>query len=70
MVGASPWGDVVAYQSHTPGAGDSGDIDAMALWAGQGVALLRATEPAGDIVRGIADEARAVLARLGSDPGF
>ncbi|HMN86811.1 MAG TPA: hypothetical protein PKA74_12580, partial [Bauldia sp.] len=70
VVGASPFGDVVAYQSHTPGIGDSGDIDAMALWSGQGVGLLRRTPAAGDIVREIADEARGVLARLGTDPGF
>ena len=70
VVGASPFGAVVPYQSHTPGIGDSGDIDAMALWSGQGVGLLRRTQAAGDIVREIADEARGVLARLGTDPGF
>ncbi len=63
-------GDVVAYQSHTPQASDEGDIDALALWSGQGVGLVRRVQPAADIVREIRDEAWAILAQLGKDPSF
>jgi nitronate monooxygenase len=38
------------YASSTPLDGMDGDIDAMSLWAGQGVALARRVEPAADIV--------------------
>jgi NAD(P)H-dependent flavin oxidoreductase YrpB (nitropropane dioxygenase family) len=61
---------VVAYQSHTPGVGDVGDIDALALWSGQGVSLVRRVQPAAEIVEEIAEEARKTLARLGNDPTY
>jgi nitronate monooxygenase len=70
VLARTPNGDVVAYQSHTPGARDEGDIDAIALWSGQSVGLVRRIQPAGQIVREIGDEARAILARLGNDPSF
>ena len=63
-------GAIMAYASHTPRAEDEGDVEAMSLWAGQGVGLVRRTQPAGEIVREIADEARAVLARLGGGRPF
>jgi NAD(P)H-dependent flavin oxidoreductase YrpB (nitropropane dioxygenase family) len=55
-------GPIVRYQSYTPGSDAEGDIDALPLWAGQG--LLSKVQSAGDIVREIADEARLVLQRL------
>ena len=55
---------MVRYQSHTPDITTDGDIEAMALWAGQGVGLVRKIQPAGEIVREIAQEARAILKRL------
>ena len=59
MIGTSrSSGPIVRYQSHTPGADTEGDIDAMSLWAGQSVGLVTKLQPAGDIVREIADEAR------------
>ena len=58
-------GDVVRYQSYTPGVDAEGDIDALSLWAGQGVSLVSKVQPAGDIVREIAEDARAILERLG-----
>lgn len=70
VVGRGPTGAVRAYASHTPRATDEGDIDAMAMWAGQGVGLVRRTQSAGEIVREIADEARFVLARLGNGAPF
>jgi hypothetical protein len=38
-------GPVVRYQSYTPGADAKGDIDAMSMWAGQGVGLVSRAEP-------------------------
>jgi nitronate monooxygenase len=60
------FGDMVRYESTTPRPDAEGDIEAMSLWAGQGVARLRRVQPAGEIVREIADEAAAVLRDLGT----
>jgi nitronate monooxygenase len=71
--GARPGeGDVVAtgedgraierYSNDAPVAGASGDIAAMVLYAGQGVGLARRIQPAGEIVREVAEEAARVLA--------
>ncbi len=57
-------GPIVRYQSHTPVADIEGDIDALSLWAGQSVGLVSKVQPAGDIVREIAEEARLILGRL------
>src|SRR5215216_5576942 len=59
-------GPVVRYQSYTPGADAEGDIDALALWAGQSVGLVSRRQPAGDIVREISQEAQTILGRLAS----
>jgi nitronate monooxygenase len=70
VLAKTPNGDVVAYQSHTPGVSDEGDVDAGSLWAGQSVGLVRRVQPAARIVRQIADEARTILTRLGNDRSF
>src|SRR6476659_5418969 len=57
-------GPIVRYQSYTPGADAEGEIDAMSLWAGQSAGLVSKLQPAGDIVREIADEARLIFQRL------
>jgi len=57
-------GPIVRYQSYTPGADADGDIDAMALWAGQSVGLVSTVQSAGEIVCQIADEADAIIRRL------
>jgi NAD(P)H-dependent flavin oxidoreductase YrpB (nitropropane dioxygenase family) len=59
-------GPVVRYQSYTPGPDAEGDIDALSLWAGQSVGLVSRVQPAGEIVREIAEEAASVLRRLTS----
>jgi len=41
---------VPRYAASTPTEGTEGDIEAMSLWAGQGVALARRVEPAAEIV--------------------
>jgi nitronate monooxygenase len=43
----------------------SGDIEALCMWAGQSVGLVRKVQPAADIVREIATDAQAILRRLG-----
>jgi nitronate monooxygenase len=57
-------GPIVRYQSYTPGADADGEIDAMSLWAGQGVGLLRKTQPAGEIVREIVEQARGIMREM------
>jgi NAD(P)H-dependent flavin oxidoreductase YrpB (nitropropane dioxygenase family) len=65
MIGTSrSIGPIVRYQSYTPGADAEGDIDAMALWAGQGVGIVSKLQPAADIVREIADEAKEIIRTL------
>jgi NAD(P)H-dependent flavin oxidoreductase YrpB (nitropropane dioxygenase family) len=64
VIGKSPLGDIVRYQSSTPGPATEGNIDAMSLWAGQSVGLVSKVQPAADIVREIVDEAQEVLQRL------
>lgn len=63
-VAQAPGRPMPRYSSATPGAGASGDIDALSLWAGQGVAQVRRQQPAAEIVREIAEETRAAIARL------
>jgi len=57
-------GDVVRYQSYTPGTDAEGDIDALSLWAGQSVGLVSVVKPAGEIVREIVRDAETTLRRL------
>jgi NAD(P)H-dependent flavin oxidoreductase YrpB (nitropropane dioxygenase family) len=59
-------GPIVRYQSYTPAADAEGDIDALSLWAGQSVGLVSRVQPAAEIVRDIAEEARMILRRLAS----
>jgi NAD(P)H-dependent flavin oxidoreductase YrpB (nitropropane dioxygenase family) len=57
-------GPIVRYQSYTPGPDAEGDIDALSLWAGQSVGLVSKLQPAREIVREIAEEARLILRQL------
>ena len=57
-------GDIVRYQSYTPGVDAEGDIDALSLWAGQSVGLVSQVKPAGVIVREIVEQAQMTLASL------
>ena len=58
--------DVVRYSAIPPMADVEGDLDALPMWAGQGVAQLRKIQPAAEIVQEIHDEAHAILERLGA----
>lgn len=62
VVGHRPNGvPVQRYQSYTPLAGTSGDVDAMSLWSGQGVSQVRRIMSAADIVEELNRDARAVI---------
>ena len=41
---------IVRYEPAPPMAGTTGDIEALSMWAGQGVALARKSQPAAEIV--------------------
>ncbi len=57
-------GEVKRYMSTAPINDVVGDIDAMPMWAGQGVGLVKKIQPAGDIVREINSKAESILTRL------
>ena len=56
------------YRPAPPAADAEGDTDAMALYAGQSVALVHKRQPAAEIVREIVGEAQAILLRLAQQP--
>jgi NAD(P)H-dependent flavin oxidoreductase YrpB (nitropropane dioxygenase family) len=63
-------GVVVPVQAFTPSPptrATSGHIDAMPLYAGQGVGLVRAVEPAGEIVRELVEGASSLLEQRSVD---
>ena len=62
-------GAILRYSAYTPAADAEGDIDALSLWAGQSVALVRNVQPAAEIVREINFEAAEILKRLGDASG-
>lgn len=62
QIGQRPNGDPVErYQSYTPLPQTVGDVEAMSLWSGQGVALVRQIMPASDIVEEIYQDAQKCL---------
>ena len=51
MVGHFASGEaIVRYEPAPPMVGTTGDIEALSMWAGQGVGLVRQRQPAADIV--------------------
>jgi NAD(P)H-dependent flavin oxidoreductase YrpB (nitropropane dioxygenase family) len=54
---------VLRFVSVPPNAEGSGDIDSMALLAGQGVGSVREIKPAGQIVHELVEEARQIIAQ-------
>jgi nitronate monooxygenase len=52
------------YASSTPAEGQQGQIEAMSLWAGQGVGLVTRVQPAAEIVRELDEGADEVLREL------
>lgn len=53
--------EVVRYASASPFAALEGEIEALPMWSGQGVGLVRKVQPAAKIVREIVDQARAIV---------
>jgi nitronate monooxygenase len=53
---------VTRYSSALPLATMTGDIEALSLWAGQGIGLVHDVRPAGEIVRDLVGEAARALA--------
>jgi len=64
VIARSPGGDILRYSFFSPGREVEGDLDALALWSGQGVALVSREQPASDIVVEIWNEARATMRGL------
>jgi nitronate monooxygenase len=52
---------VTRYESAYPFPGITGDVKALALYAGQSTGLVSRIQPAGEIVRGMAEEAAQML---------
>lgn len=56
--------EIVRYSSSSAREGLTGDVDALSLWAGQSVGLLKDVRPAGELVRSISDQADSILRAL------
>jgi nitronate monooxygenase len=52
------------YQATTPRSELTGNVEAMPLWAGQGVGLVTQTRPAAEIVSDLASGAQSAMARF------
>lgn len=57
-------GDILRYSCASPPPDASGNIEALAMWAGQTAAIVRHVQPAADIVCEIMDEAKRVISGL------
>jgi nitronate monooxygenase len=55
---------IARYSSAMPVEGISGEIEALSMWSGQGIGLVRRVQPVAEIVAELVEEAEAVLARL------
>lgn len=64
IVAAGSDDQVVRYEAVSARKDYQGDVEAMPLWAGQGVGLVRRRQPAAEIVAEIVAEAEAVIAKL------
>lgn len=66
-VGAYPWGtEIQRYGDDLPVDGATGDLDAMALYAGQSVGTVSDPQPAAEVVTTVVAEAEATIDRLGT----
>jgi len=57
-------GDILRYASVSPRQNTSGDIEALAMWAGQTAGTVRRVQPAAKIVREIMEETMRVISNL------
>jgi NAD(P)H-dependent flavin oxidoreductase YrpB (nitropropane dioxygenase family) len=56
---------LLRYEAVTPRPDFDGDIEAMSLWAGQAVGLVRREQPAAEIMRELVEGARSVMLSSG-----
>jgi len=64
VIASSPLtGSIPRYSSRTPRFDFTGDIEALSMWAGQGVAMVNKVQPAAEIIDEIIDEARTALSK-------
>lgn len=63
VIGKVPGRDILRYMSHTPDSTTTGDVEAMSMWAGQGVGLVRSVQPAAEIVSELWSDARQIMER-------
>jgi NAD(P)H-dependent flavin oxidoreductase YrpB (nitropropane dioxygenase family) len=61
------WGPIARYTIATASSHVEGDIDALALYAGQGVGLVRRTQSAAEIVKEIVEGAHQAIERAGRE---
>ena len=61
VIGHEGSASVFRYEAVTARSDFAGDIEAMSLWAGQGVGLVDRTQSAAEIVRDLVSEARSVM---------
>ncbi len=67
VLGRRPTGEpIVRYQSYTPLPETSGEVEAMSLWAGQGVAQIREISSTAEIIEEIYQDAKKHLQYGGS----
>ena len=59
--------EIVRYSDDMPTADTEGEVEQLAMYAGQSVGLAASIEHAGTLVRRIAAEADAILAALASE---
>lgn len=60
VIGTKTGGEaVLRYEAHTPQTGTSGEVEAMSLWAGQGVAQVRGMASAAEIIDEVYSDALA-----------
>lgn len=64
IVATGASGDMRRYGAVTPGPDATGDIDALSLWAGQGVGRVERVLPAAAIVKEMAEDADRIVRRL------
>jgi nitronate monooxygenase len=69
IVTSKSLGPIVRYRSYTPAADAEGDIEALSMWAGQSVALVKKLQPAAEIVHEIHAEASAIVKKLATMSG-
>ncbi|PUB09486.1 NAD(P)H-dependent flavin oxidoreductase [Yoonia sediminilitoris] len=64
VASTSTGGEVLRYQSKSPSGDLTGNVEAISMWAGQGVSMVKEVQSASDIVLEIVNEADATLQRI------